>query len=245
MAAPGQLRKLTGTRVSQVVRRAKWILLHLDTGGTLAVHLGMTGRLGVYPANHPLLPHTHIRLELDTPTPAELRFADARRFGEFRLLAAPQLAALLDPKRIGPEPWELTEAEFSRRLARTKRTLKAALMDQKLVAGLGNIYAEELCHLVGVHPGKRADRTTASERARLLAEMTALLDRAILARGTSVHTFLGADDEPGDFQALLRVYDRDGQPCLACGTAIKLSFEIVPGRSTRWCPRCQPGRPRR
>ncbi len=240
MAAPAAVRKaIVGRTVVAVDRRAKWIVATLaGEGSQLLVHLGMTGRLGVRPAAAPVEKHTHVRMELDNGM--ELRFVDPRRFGVFEAVAPADMAARL--AALGPEPQDMRPDDFAARLQRTKRGIKAALMDPKLIAGLGNIYAEEACHLARIHPAKTASRLRPDERLRLLADLRDLLDRATELRGTSVHTFLGADDAPGGFQERLLVYGREGQPCGACGTSIKLSFEIVSGRSTRWCPRCQPGR---
>ena len=221
---------LCGRTIRAVERRGKRIVCTLDDGNRFYIHLGMTGQLTVVAPGAPVPAHTHLELDLGT---ARLRFRDPRRFGGLWWLGS-------DPpdENMGPEPLGLRPAELLRRLGRTTRAVKNALLDQKVVAGLGNIYVDEALHAAGIHPSKPANRLSRADVARLSRSIKATLRRAIHHRGSTLRDYLDADGTAGGFQRLHRVYERAGGPCTRCRTPIERI--VLGGRSTHFCPRCQP-----
>lgn len=230
-----------GRRVVGVERRAKLILVRLDAGLSLTVHLRMTGRLVVCAARDAREPHTHVRIPL--PGQLELRYVDPRRFGRVQLLDATALAA--DPflSRLGPEPFGLDVAALDRGLARRTGPLKGALLDQSLVAGLGNIYADEILHRAALHPRLVACRLKPAELARLVVEIESVLHDAIRHGGSTIADYRSLAQESGRFQDRHAVFGREGRPCRRCGDTIVKTR--VAGRGTHLCPGCQPYRRRK
>jgi formamidopyrimidine-DNA glycosylase len=228
-------KKLLGRRVEAVHRRGKWLLLELDAGAFLMVHLGMTGRFTVVAPEAPVEPHTHLVFRLDNAH--ELRFRDARRFGSVSYFPdRPSWEAFLTT-RLGPEPWDLKPAEFRAALKGTKRPVKAVLLDQTVVAGVGNIYADEACFAARIDPRRPGNALRPAEADRLLHAVRAVLDRAIESRGSSIRDYVGGSGQRGGFQDRFAVYGRTGEPCPRCGRPIE-SVRLG-GRSTHYCPRCQ------
>lgn len=232
--APGFRAALVGRRIDAVRRRAKYLLLDLDDGTTWLVHLGMSGTLVVLPADAPHRTHTHVVVTLDDG--CTLRFHDPRRFGMMRV--AP-VAALDEIRDLGVEPLgDAFSAELLHRAARRqRRAVKSLLMDQRVVAGLGNIYVNEILFAAGIGPGRRAGRLTRAEAARLVAATVRVLAEAIALRGSSISDYRDERGEPGAFQHSFRVYARGGEPCRCCGTPIRR--RVIVGRSSFYCPRCQ------
>ncbi|MCC7293449.1 MAG: bifunctional DNA-formamidopyrimidine glycosylase/DNA-(apurinic or apyrimidinic site) lyase [Phycisphaerales bacterium] len=229
---------LPGRTVRRVTRRAKRILFDLGNC-TMVVHLGMSGRLTLCAATSPVAPHTHLRIRFRGMSD-ELRFRDPRRFGGVWLLDEAAIhdtghAPRLGP--VGPEPLELTPLEFQALLAGRRRQIKPLLMDQRAIAGLGNIYVDESLFEAGIHPLSRAGDLTAAQARRLLAAIQRILRRAIRSKGSTLLDYRRADGESGGFQRLFRVFRRTGQPCPRCGTTIKRL--IIGGRSSHVCPKCQ------
>ncbi len=228
---------LTGQRFENVDRRGKYLLLELDSGDELMVHLGMTGHLLVCDADAPVAKHTHIRASLDDGN--ELRFDDARRFGRVAYGSREALTAARVLPRLGVEP--LSDAFSQERLdavlRKTTRTVKAALLDQKGVAGLGNIYIDEACFLAGVRPTRRCHRLTRRERAALLDAIPRVLTAAVANRGSSVDDYRDVWNARGSNQERLQVYGRGGLPCFVCGTTLRRT--VTAGRTTVYCPHCQ------
>ena len=226
---------IAGQRVRDVRRRAKYLIIDLDTG-SLIMHLGMSGSLRVLDPAIPLVPHDHYDLLLESGRC--LRFNDPRRFGSLHWSEGdpsdhPLLAAL------GPEP--LTSAfnadYLARRALRRRVTIKQFLMDQRVVVGVGNIYASEALFRAGVHPKRAAGRVSRARLAALVEAVRAVLGDAIRAGGTRLRDYVGADGAPGYFRQRLYVYERTGQPCRRCRTPVR---HLVQGqRSTYYCPRCQ------
>ena len=227
-------------------RRGKFIHLALGPAGgavpdaaedVLVVHLGMTGHLDVCDARSAFRPHTHVRCVLDDGR--ELRFADSRRFGRVLLGPLPVLEAARVLPRLGVEPLSdgFTAAVLDARLRRTTRAVKAVLLDQSVVAGIGNIYADEACFRAGIRPGRRAHRLTRAERERLRTALVAVLEAAIVNRGTTFDDFRDVWDAKGGHQERLQVYGRGGMPCLNCATPLRSA--VLAGRTTVWCPACQ------
>lgn len=227
--------RLTGRTVEQVARRAKYLLLHLDDGGTVIVHLGMSGSLRVITDHSPPQRHDHIDLQLDSG--ACLRFNDPRRFGCWLWSPNPEQHPLL--AGLGPEP---LAPEFDgvhlHRLARGRSTpVKAFIMDHHVVVGVGNIYANEALFQAGIHPRRAAGRISLDRYQRLAEAIRDTLSAAILMGGTTLRDFVNSDGKPGYFAQSLQVYGRGGQPCTRCQTPLR---EVrIGNRSTVYCPACQ------
>jgi formamidopyrimidine-DNA glycosylase len=228
---------LPGQRIESVTRRGKFIFCALAGGEDLVFHLGMTGHLLVCGIDAPAARHTHLRALLDDGR--ELRYDDARRFG--RILLGPR--ATLEDSRVlptlGVEPLsdEFTTARLDAVLRSTTRTVKAALLDQRGVAGLGNIYVDEACHLAGVRPQRRCNTLTRVQRAALHAAIPTVLRSAIGNRGSSIDDYRDVWNAKGSNQERLQVYGRGGQPCCRCGAILRRT--TIAGRTTVYCPRCQ------
>jgi formamidopyrimidine-DNA glycosylase len=221
---------LLGRTVRSIDRRGKRIVLTLDTGDRFYIHLGMTGQLTADVPTAPLKTHTH--LILDTPA-GQIRFRDPRRFGGIWWLgrdASPDA-------RMGPEPLTLRPAQLATRLAKTKRAIKVALLDQQLVAGLGNIYVDEALFAAGLHPLLLASDLSLDQVKRLTRAIKLILRTAIRHRGSTLRDYMDADGASGAFQNRHKVYDRAGEPCRACKTPIERI--VLGGRSTHFCPKCQ------
>ena len=221
---------LAGRTVRSVERRGKRIIFTLDDDNRFYIHLGMTGQVTVVAPGTPIAPHTHLELDLGTE---RLRFRDPRRFGGLWWVGRGSA-----DDGMGPEPLGLRPGELLERLNRTTRAVKNALLDQRVVAGLGNIYVDEALHAAGIHPLTPGDRLTAGEVGRLSRAIKATLRRAIRHRGSTLRDYLDADGAAGGFQRLHRVYDRAGEPCAKCRGAIDRI--VLGGRSTHFCPCCQP-----
>jgi len=230
--------RLVGRRIVGVRRRGKYLLFDLDDGAHLLVHLRMTGRLVVAGRDDPPLRFEHLALLLDDGR--DLRFCDQRKFGRV-LHLLPADARALD-RRIGPEPLApaFTAARLAAALRRRRGKLKAALLDQGLVAGLGNIYVDEALFRARLHPERRPDSLHPDEVARLHRAIRAVLREGIANRGTTFASFRDGYGAAGDNQANLRVYGRGrrGEPCPRCGRP--LSVAVVAGRSSHFCGHCQP-----
>lgn len=215
--------KLTGRTIQSIRRRGKFIVITLDQGA-LSVHLGMTGKLLLDGATGA---HTHGVFTLDHGV---LLYDDPRQFG--RIEWNPSRIA-----KLGPEPLEIGLEEFVTRLRRRKAGVKALLMNQRFLAGMGNIYVDEALFAAGIHPLANAARLTKERAARLYQAIRETLLLAIEHRGSSISDYVDAEGGRGSFQVLHRVYGREGEACLKCGGPIK---KIVVGqRGTHFCPRCQ------
>ncbi len=229
------VRDLPGQRVLDVRRRAKYLLIELERG-TLIAHLGMSGSLRVLRAGAPLLAHDHYDLVLDSGRC--LRFNDPRRFGCLVWVTGdPAGHPLL--ARLGPEPLAAGfDADYLAAKARRRRVaIKPFLMDQRIVVGVGNIYASEALFRAGVRPGRAAGRLRRGQFERLVQAVRDVLGEAIRQGGTTLRDYVNADGTPGYFRQQLDVYERSGEPCRRCGTPIR---QVTQGqRSTYYCPTCQ------
>jgi formamidopyrimidine-DNA glycosylase len=219
-------------------RRAKFILLYLDGGDCLIVHLRMTGRLHVVPAGEAPGPYTRVACGLDDGS--SLHFDDARKFGRIWLVDDP--AAVLG--RLGPElvGEDFTADLLARTLAGRRAAVKALLLDQRIAAGVGNIYADEALFAAGIDPRRPAGSLGAEEIARLRDALVAVLVDAIAAGGSSLgassaQNYLRPDGSRGEYREQHQVYQRTGQPCLICGTPIERT--VIAQRSAHFCPHCQ------
>jgi formamidopyrimidine-DNA glycosylase len=237
-------RRLRGRRIERVERTAKFLLIGLDADLTLLSHLGMSGRwLVLRPGERPSLAHVHVRLRFGDGT--GLWYQDVRRFGLLRLVRTRDLARDPALARLGPDPVASPPTGPGlHEIARGARVaVKTFLMDQRRIAGLGNIYASEVLHRAGVDPRRRAGALSAAEWGAVAAEIRNVLAEAISRMGTTFSMYRTIWGEPGQYGELLRVYDRAGEPCRRCGTDIR---RIVQGqRSTFYCPACQGGSSRR
>lgn len=227
--------RLLGQCVQAIERRGKWILIDLG-GPWLLVHLGMTGQFTVAAAELPRGTHTHIVFTLDDAN--ELRFRDIRRFGSVAFYAdRARLDAVFVSNQLGPEPFDLGTAYWRESLQSTRRSLKAILLDQTIVAGVGNIYADESLFEAKLHPATLGQTLTPSQAEKLRHAVVAVLTRAIEQRGSSIRDYVGGSGLKGQFQDKFRAYSRTGEPCLRCRTPI--AKITLAGRSTHFCPKCQ------
>lgn len=234
--------KLPGTRVRKVRRLGKFLVLDLEPANGssngaqlgLLVHLGMTGQIVTCPPEAPVAPHTHVFLALDDGR--ELRYTDIRRFGRMAILPEAEQAAVLGP--LGLEPLEASAEEFAARMAGRRARVKALLLDQHVLRGMGNIYTDESLWRAKIHPARLGATLKRNEMQRLYRAVQTVLAEAIRLRGSSISDYVDSDGQPGEFQLRHRVYQREGKKCARCGAAIHRM--IVAGRSSYFCPRCQP-----
>jgi formamidopyrimidine-DNA glycosylase len=223
--------KLKNRVVVSVERRAKRIIVLLDSNERFYIHLGMSGRLMIEQADAPVLKHTHLIVILDDG--AQLRFRDPRRFGGIWWLGKE-----MGDEQLGPEPLQVSSKQLAKRLGATKRVIKSALLDQKLIAGLGNIYVDESLFQAGIHPQTRADKLSGSQIKALTRAIKQILRRALHHKGSTLRDFVDANGSAGDYRKKHRVYDREDEPCVTCKTPIKRI--VITGRSTHFCSNCQP-----
>ena len=227
---------LTGAKIERVRRVGKTVVVSLATGGGAAeflVHLGMTGRLLVSSPEVVRPPHTHAAIELSGGN--ELRFVDARRFGR---LSVRRLSASREAyDGPGAEPLTISEEEFAALFRGRKLAIKAALLNQSLLHGVGNIYADESLFRAGIRPRRAAGRLTRAEFKRLREALVTVLQHAIELGGSSVSDYVDADGVRGFFQLEHKVYGRAGEMCKHCATALRKI--IVGGRTTVYCRSCQ------
>lgn len=241
----GMAQRLTGARVERLRRRSKYILADLDQGESLLIHLGMSGRMlvsggevGAFYRDHPATQkHDHVVLQMEGG--ARVTFNDARRFGAMDLVRTDREAAHWLLAGLGPEPFGngFHEAYLIERMKVRNSPIKTVLLDQHVVAGLGNIYVSEVLFRAGIDPRRLASRVAARRIAALVPIVRDVLSEAIEAGGSSLRDHRRADGELGYFQHSFRVYDREGEPCPQCGTAIRRIVQS--GRSSFFCPACQ------
>lgn len=243
----GSSTPLTGWRIDQISRRGKYLIFDLSSGlktAQLIVHLRMTGRLLLQTTDQEPVKHTHIRLRLDPETGKSgesiwLVYNDPRRFGRLWLLSDQSAVPPAGLAKLGPEPLDsgfdasCLTAQFSRR----RGSLKAVLLDQTVVAGLGNIYTDEVLFASGLHPARSAASLSTLEIERLAESIGQVLTHAIDCQGTTLRDYVDGWNRKGTFQDCLMVYGRAGQPCRQCGTVICKTR--LAGRATCWCPVCQ------
>lgn len=232
----GYRRGLKGRVIEKVGRRGKYLLLELDGERELVVHLGMTGSLVLSTPLETRPRHTHIVFHLEDGR--DLLYVDPRTFGETALLRRGDRRPMRGLDRMGPEPLggDFTCQRLASSLRGTCR-VKSALLDQARIAGIGNIYADESLHRAGVNPLRRLDSLSPAEIERIHAAVREVLSEAISRGGSSVSDYVNLRGERGDFQNSHRVYRREGEPCPACGTAVRR--EVISGRSSFFCPKCQ------
>ena len=240
---PAALEKeLPGRKIRAVERYGKFLLLRLanrekaeapEPESALLVHLGMTGLLMPRPVREPPAKHTHVVIALDDGR--ELRYVDARRFGRMAYLSGERLEREL--RRFGVDPLEMRLEEFARSIQGRRARIKALLLDQHVLRGVGNIYADESLWKAKIHPAQLGARLKRAQLAELYRALQEILRKAIVLRGSSISDFLDAEGVPGDYQRHHRVYDREGKGCVRCKTPIRRM--VVAGRSSYFCPQCQ------
>jgi formamidopyrimidine-DNA glycosylase len=235
-------RRVRGRTIGAAKRHGKFLFLELDDGSRIIAHLGMTGKFVFRASENGATaktrePHTHVVLRFNDGS--RLAFQDARRFGLIDWATADGGHAILGPAGAGLDPMvEHLDAErLAKLFARCRGPIKQLLLDQKRIAGIGNIYASEALFLAGISPRRLVHTLTRDERARLAEHIHGVLERAVASRGTTFSNFRDVDDRPGEYASALLVYDREGEPCLTCGTPIKRIVQAA--RSTYFCPRCQ------
>src|SRR6059058_1556848 len=221
---------LEGARINKVKRVGKHIVVDLAPSGEWIVHLGMTGQMLVAAPDSELAKHTHLVAKLSSGR--ELRFVDPRRFGRLSV-HKPENAFAAQ----GGEPLGVSEKEFLALFKGRNTPIKSALLNQKLLSGVGNIYADESLFRAGIRPRRRASALSREDLRRLYLAVREVLTEAIELGGSSVSDYVDADGEEGFFQLQHRVYGREGEPCLVCKTAIKRV--VIAGRSSHYCPKCQ------
>ncbi len=254
LTPPGTLRRrLLGRLVVALGRRGKYLLGELDDGSRLLLHLGMTGQLIAASAESPRLfrvrdrharagtaagsaddEHVHLRLGF-RDRGEEILFRDPRRFGRVQWLADEAASPRLE--RLGVDALEAKAAELRARLQRRKAPIKALLLDQSLLAGVGNIYADEALFAAGLRPLRAGGDLSPRATATLLASLQRILRASIERGGTSISDFVAPDGSDGAYASELGVYGREGLPCGACGATIRRV--VITGRSSHYCPRCQ------
>ena len=239
--------RLTGARVTALRRRSKYILVDLSSGETLIIHLGMSGRIlisreaqGQFHHDHPA-PEKHDHVVFDMDNGARITFNDPRRFGAMDLGDTVTLEEHWLIKDIGPEPLgnAFDEDYLIERIKSRNSPIKTVLLDQKLVAGLGNIYVCEVLHRTGISPLRKAARLSPKRAATLVPAIRTVLNEAIAAGGSSLRDYKQADGELGYFQHTFRVYDREDAPCPTKGCAGHIKRVVQSGRSSFYCPSCQ------
>lgn len=226
---------ISGREVTSISRRGKYLLIGLDNDFTLIIHLRMTGRLAVVPEGDPALCAAHVRALFGLDGGRYLVFSDARKFGRIWLVNDP--AGVVG--KLGPEPlaWDFTAADLAGRLKGRRTAIKALLLDQTVVAGVGNIYADEALFLARIHPRRSGASLREEEIDRLHDALRAVLDEAIGQRGTMLRDYRTPYGPDGAYQERLRVYRQTGLPCPRCGAPIERIR--LTQRSTHFCPRCQ------
>ena len=227
---------LQGRRFAEARRRGKYLLIDVDSPGTLLNHLGMSGRLAITDPDAPTLPHTHVTLELDDER--ELRFIDPRRFGLMVWLEPGEEAVDPSLTSLGIEPLDPGLEQSLPPLFKARRTpVKSLLLDQRLVTGVGNIYAAEALWRAGIRPTRKGSHTSIKRLARLSIEVQSVLGEAVEQGGTTIRDYATPDGNFGYFAVQLAVYGRQGKPCHRCSETLNAS--VIGGRTTAWCPGCQ------
>jgi formamidopyrimidine-DNA glycosylase len=225
-----------GETVRRVSRRGKFIVLHLSGDKYLVVHLKMTGQFLWGPVVRNWPEYVHVMVDFDDGK--ALYYRDIRQFGYFLALSAADYTRWLEDTLLGPDPFQISADDFAAALQRRKGRIKALLLDQKFLSGLGNIYVDECLFAAGIHPLCPADQLDADAARRLHGEMTAILKQAIRMRGSTTRDYVGLAGAAGRYQERHLVYGKTGGYCPTCGTPIRRI--VSAGRGTHFCPCCQP-----
>ncbi|KRK89908.1 DNA-formamidopyrimidine glycosylase [Lentilactobacillus sunkii] len=229
---------LRGKQIMKIDRRGKYLFIRLSDNLTIVSHLRMEGKYDVEPEGSPIDKHTHIIFHLTDGR--QLRYNDTRKFGRMNLVDTGTEMQVAGLKTIGPEPTEddLTVAYMKKIFAKSHKVVKPFLLDQSNIAGLGNIYADEVLWLSKINPQQPVNTISLAKIKLLRKSIIAELNKAIAGHGTTVHSYSTAYGEAGNFQNQLNVYGREGEPCPRCGTKI-VKIKLAQ-RGTHYCPKCQP-----
>jgi formamidopyrimidine-DNA glycosylase len=225
--------RMTGARVTRLGRRGKYGLIDTDRGDTMVFHLGMSGKWRIDPEE--LGPHDHLLIETDEHLVVVLN--DPRRFGSVDLVPTTELSDWGPLAELAPEPGEITAGELRERLRGRSASIKSLLLDQRIVAGLGNIYVCEALHRAHINPKRSAGRLSPASLAQLASAIREVIGEAIEAGGSTLRDYARPDGELGYFSKRFAVYDRESQPCLSCEAPVRRI--VQGGRSTFYCPKCQ------
>lgn len=241
MVTPDLAVVIAGRKIEAIGRRAKYLIIELSGGHLMMVHLGMSGSLTHRREgfDDDLFDPRHDHVEFTLDDGSRLVYNDPRRFGLMKLFPRGEVEVIAELKGLGPEPFaDAFNAGYLWRVSRRRKAaIKILLMDQRIVAGVGNIYASEILFRAGVRPTRRAGRVTHAELDRIAAITPEILREAIGSRGTTFRSYRDSQGQPGRFASKLRVYDREGKPCLECVTPIRAV--VIGQRSSFYCPRCQ------
>lgn len=231
--------RLYGATITEVGRRAKYLLFPTNRLDLLIIHLGMTGNLGIFKKGSPAATHDHLSLLLDNGM--ELRYNDTRRFGSVRLLTEKETQDIEDTffSTTGPEPFSdsCTATYLKKRAAGSNQAVKTFIMNGSIVAGVGNIYANESLFSAKIHPLTPAGNLTLKEWRRLIDQIREILNWAIECGGSTISDFINASGQRGYFQANFRVYGKNGEPCKSCSASLEKT--VINGRASFFCPQCQ------
>ena len=230
--------QIIGHRVTATGRRGKYLLLEMDNNALLVLHLGMSGKLGLFSQKEPPRRHDHFRLLLDNGM--ELRLNDSRRFGSVQVFSSDALKTNAPFANLGPEPFasEFSAQHLQQRAGKRKQPIKNFLMDSHNVVGIGNIYASEILFGVRIAPTAPVGSVNKTQWEKIIKETRRVLTRAIKCGGTTIADFVNSRGEAGSFQVELAVYGKGNAPCPHCQTAIVRT--VMAGRATFHCPTCQP-----
>ncbi len=228
---------VSGAKIEDIGRRAKILLIELSTGYTLLIHLKLTGRLIIASRGEALSKHCHLKFRFEDGT--QLFFCDIRKFGYIKPVPSDSLSQVDEVKNLGPEPLDdFTLDDFKKLLAtRKKGRVKPLLMNQEFIAGIGNVYADEILFFAGVKPERDISELKEAEIKKIYEGIQVILPAAVVKRGSSVDDYVDAYGRQGDYVPYLRAYGRTGKPCFKCGTLIRRIK--LGGRSAHYCPKCQ------
>ena len=230
-------KQLTGKKIENIERYAKYLLIRLSDNLTIVSHLRMEGKYRLVKINTKKDKHDHVQIIFSDNS--ALRYNDVRKFGRMQLIKTGTEKEKTGISKLGAEPNSaaFTVSYLQNGLARKKKNIKNTLLDQSIVAGLGNIYVDEVLWETKIHPLSQANAIPAEKIAQLHDNINSLIELAIAERGTTVHTYLDANGKTGGFQRMLQVYGHKGEPCVRCGTPLEKIK--VNGRGTTFCPKCQ------
>ena len=228
-------KELVRGKIVDVKRRGKYIIIDLSNNRAILIHLGMTGNLFYLKKEVPKEKHDHLILRFSDNS--QLKYNDPRKFGKIKRIILPKLENLPAISQLGPEPLKISLKDFANIFQKRKGRIKTSLLNQKILAGLGNIYSDEALFDAKIHPLTKIDALNQNKLKTLHSSIKGILKKAIQAGGTSVDNYLNVDGEKGFFQFKLKVYGREGKPCPRCGAKIRRIK--INQRSSHYCPRCQ------
>lgn len=229
-------KNLLKTRIIRVRRRGKFILVDLSSGNTILAHLGMTGSFLFLKSSTPLNKYDHLIIKFHK-TQKELRYRDLRKFGKITSFSTCREENIPDLRKLGLESLNISSSDFVSLFRKRKGRIKTALLNQQIIAGLGNIYADESLFEAKIHPEQKADELSPKSLTKLHQDIRKILKRAVKAGGSSIENYYNINGEIGSFQLQHKVYGREGLPCKRCKTKIKRIK--ISQRSSYFCPRCQ------